>query len=156
MKMECNCCGTWVHAECEQLSGEDFRLLCTMIKTEYVCSLCCPEKNWATSLRRHANQVFMDILAKLISLDSVSPDQLDTINQKASRNEYRSCAQFIDDIRRLSDLLTVNEFDLLSAMSWMESKEIQIVPRQKISITAKVTYRLDSLTNVIFIPILFF
>lgn len=138
MKMECNCCGTWVHAECEQLTGEDFRLLSTTTKIEYVCSLCCPEKMWANALRRHANQMFVEILAKFASLDCLPSDELDAINHKATRNEYRTCAEFYTDIRQLSNQLNVNEFELLSTMPWMEFKVNDIVPRPKISIAAKV------------------
>ncbi len=89
MKMECNCCGTWVHAECEELSGEDFRLLCNTKSIEYICSLCCPEKIWKIAI---------------------------------------------------SDKLSMTESNILSVVSWMESKQQQKVPRQKISVTAKVFY----------------
>lgn len=89
MKMECNCCGTWVHAECEELSGEDFRLLCNTKSIEYICSLCCPEKNWKIPI---------------------------------------------------SDKLSMTESNILSVVSWMESKQQQKVPRPKISVTAKVFY----------------
>ncbi len=139
MKMECNCCGTWVHAECEELSEEDFRLLCSATKIDYVCSLCCPEKNWADTLRRHANQIFTEILAKLSEVENMPTSELDAICDKVNRNEYQNCGEFDTDIRQFSDRLSVTDSSILALVPWTETiQKKQPVPQQKISITAKV------------------
>lgn len=139
MKMECNCCGTWVHAECEGLSNEDFQFLCTTTNVEYVCSLCSPDKNWKNDLLHCANQMLRDFMAKIAEMHTKpSPNSLDAINDKVIRNEYRDCAEFCVDIRQLYEKLNITESSILSLIPWMQSKEKEIVPRQKISITAKV------------------
>lgn len=134
--MECNCCGMWVHAECEQLCEEDFRLLCSTSDVDYICSLCCPDKNWAISLWRHANRTFSEILAKY--LESMSSAELVAINDKANRSEYRSCAEFRADVRQLPDELGVTESDVLSAMPWVKCEGNPKNVVQKVTITAKV------------------
>lgn len=141
MKMECNCCGTWVHAECEELSDEDFRFLCTTKNVEYVCSLCSPDKNWKNDLLRCANGMLREALAKIADMQTTSSSNIfEAINDKVIRNEYRDCAESCTDIRQLADKLSLTESTIFSLIPWMESKQRQIVPRQKISITAKVCY----------------
>lgn len=139
MKMECNCCGSWVHAQCEELPEEDFRLLCTSNSIEFVCRLCCPDKIWLKALRRHANQIFMEILAKLIGLDVVSTNQTDAISCKVSQNEYLNCSGFTSDVRQLVDQSNENQFDLVSLMPWIEAKKKPIAPLNQVSVAAKVS-----------------
>ena len=139
--MECNCCGTWVHAECEELAEEDFRFLCATTKIEYVCSLCCPEKNWANTLRRRATQMFTEILAKLTDAEKMPSDELDAIRDKVNRNEYRNCAEFDTELRQFSDRLGVEDSSILSLLPWTEIQKKDLVPQQKISIAAKVCYQ---------------
>lgn len=145
MKIECNCCGTWVHAECEELSDEDFRFLCTTTDVEYVCSLCSPDKNWKNVLLRCANGMLREALAKIADMQTTSSSNIfEAINDKVIRNEYRDCAESCTDIRQLADKLSLTESTIFSLIPWMESKQRQIVPRQKISITAKVEYDAES------------
>ena len=100
MKLECNCCGAWVHAGCEQLPEEDFRLLSASPKIEYICQLCGPEKIWLAALRHHLSSLYARVLADLTDQQAgcpVSSSQLNIISDKVARDEYKSCAEFSSD-----------------------------------------------------------
>lgn len=143
MKLECNCCGVWVHAGCEQLPEEDFRLLSASPKIEYICRLCGPEKIWLGALRHHLNSLYARVLADFADQQAVScpisSSQLDIISDKVARDEYKSCAEFSSDVRLLanqnSDLV---ESLLLAVMPWIQAEEKPRAPRQKITMAVKV------------------
>lgn len=142
MKLECNCCSAWVHAGCEQLPEEDFRLLSASPKIEYICRLCGPERIWLGALRHHSNSLYARVLADLTdSLNSTCPlssSQLDIISDKVTRDEYATCAEFCSDVRLLPNQHDLVESVFQTVMPWIKAEEKPRAPRQKITIGAKV------------------
>ena len=139
MKLECNCCGAWIHAHCEQLCDDEFRLLCTLDSVDFLCSLCCcREKSWSATLRSHANKLYTDVVDTLAERMALQPDQVDVLHEKVFKEEYANIASFCRDVRQLSNDTAVTESVFSSTMPWLRSVERAPLVQQNVTATVKV------------------
>lgn len=138
-KLECNCCGSWIHATCEGLSTEDFRLWCTLSEVDYICRLCSPDdKPWFTALRASAKSLYPRVLKGLLDTDCEPSSELDVIREKFSRGDYLSCGEFCSDVRQVAVPSELIESVLSDVMPWTKMEQrVPSVP-QKITMGVKV------------------
>ena len=109
-------------------------------KIEYVCSLCGPDRSWRAALNHHATNLYGRIISDLIDLKVSPPADLEAINGKVAAGHYKSCSDFLADVRQLPSGGDKIEATLVACMPWIDDREREPRPQQQLTITPKIEY----------------